>query len=123
MFSLFLTGRDLAVATSDAHIRLFDPDLHVLKHSLDGSTCGAGISLVPDNNGFYPEFIRMSFGQSGDIMVATATDGLIRLWQLWPDLTLLHLAAQCIKQHTNTKDIIRLPLPKKLVLYLLGWPT
>ena len=116
-------GCALVVATSDAQIRLYQPDLCELIYTLDGTNCGAGISMVRDINGCYPTYIRMSFTQMGDMMAVTTTDGFVRVWQLQPDISLQHLTRMTILQHARTCDLIRLPLPEKLILYLLQWPT
>ena len=116
-------GRELVVATSDAQIRLYQPDLCELLYTLDGSNCGSGISMVTNGNGRYPSYIRMSFTQMGDMVAVTATDGYVRIWQLQPDISLQHLTRMRVLQHTRTCDLIRLPLPEKLILYLLQWPT
>ena len=116
-------GRELVIATSDAQIRLYQPDLCELLYTLDGSNCGPGISMVTDSSGCYPSYIRMSFTQMGDMMAVTATDGFVRIWQLQPDISLQHLARMKILQHTRTCDLLKLPLPEKIILYLLQWPT
>ncbi len=56
-------------------------------------------------------------------MSVTTTDGWVRLWQLQPDLSLQHLARMCVLRHTAPRDLLSLPLPEKLILYLLQWPT
>ncbi len=117
-------GRELVVAASDALIRLYQPDTCEMLYSLDGANCGAGISIVTSHsNRSLCSYLRMSFTLNGDKMAVTATDGFVRVWQLWPDLSLQHLTRMRILQHTRSRDLIRLPLPEKLILYLLQWPT
>lgn len=116
-------GRELVIACSDTSIRLYQPDLCELLYILHGNDCGAGISMVTNVNGYYPEYVHMSFSQMGDMMAVTSRDGYVRVWTLEPDISLLHLSRMKILQHTSQRDLITLPLPEKLILFLLQWAT
>ncbi len=112
----------LAVATSEAVINMYCPDSMNRLYTLDAKS-SAPESCMKEKDGNYPLFLRMSFSRSGDIMSVTSTDGIVRLWQLCPDLSLRHLSKLAVLQSVKVCDLHKLPLPPPIILDLLEWPT
>ena len=114
-------GTLLAVATSEAMINMYCPDTGDLLYSLDGAHQGDEVSMKL-KNGVYPTVCRMSFSQSGQQLAVSATDGLIRVWQLRPQMDLQHMCRLAVLKVVPANRVEELPLPTKLIAYLLNWP-
>lgn len=116
------SGTALAVALSNACIQMYHPDNGDKLYVIDGRRQGSLKTLNPVIHQ-YPNVIRLSFSQAGDHLVTCSTDGRNRVWQLQPDLSLQHLCRVAIIKHVPADKFSSLPLPSKLVLYLLFYPT
>ena len=111
-------GRYIAVATSEACIDIYDPDTLSLKLVLDAANQDS-VPMEIDRN-VYPRFLSMNFTTTGNHMASASTDGIVRVWQLPPDLTLQHLCRQLILTKVKVTEIRKLPIPPKMMLYLLS---
>ena len=110
----------LAVATSTSVIYICDPDSLDILYTLNGAEqASASMTQI---NGHYPSIIRLSFSTAGDNLAVTSTDGLCRIWQLQPVINLQDLCRLAIMQHCTMKNMEHLPIPPKLLFFLLNWP-
>lgn len=116
-------ARLLAVATSNAKILLYHPDLCELWYTLDGSTINTEAARMEQRGGRYPSVLKLAFSVTGDILLCSATDGIIRMWQLDPNLQLRHLCRTTVLQHCPLKKVKELPLPPAIIQDLLDWPS
>ena len=110
----------LCVATSEATILVLDADVRELCYVLD--TKLQNNACLELSNGSYPVALRLAFSQFGDLVAGSYTDGYIRVWQHRRDLTLQHLCRLSVLKHCRICDVTRLPVPKKIHMYLLQIP-
>lgn len=117
------SGDVLAIATSEATINLYDPDTLEVLYTLDGRAQGGSSRMEPDADCNLPEIIRMSYSSTGEQLAVSATDGNVRVWQLHARLSLQNLCRQVLLQNVSTSKLQTLPLPARLVKYLLQLPA
>ncbi|ELU00073.1 hypothetical protein CAPTEDRAFT_206254 [Capitella teleta] len=115
-------GSVVAVATSTARIELFSTLDGSLQYSLDATKIRPEDSMRLLSNNRLPKVIRMSFSTVGEHLAVSSTDGCIRVWQLPPEMRLQQLCRFAIMRYVKARDIPKLPLPRKLLLFLLRWP-
>lgn len=115
-------GQVIAVSTSDARIRMFSPSDGSLCYVLDGTSIRPEDSMQLLSNGRYPKVIHMSFSTVGEHVAVSSTDGCIRVWQLPPELGLQQMCRHAVLRYVRARDIPKLPLPRRLILFILSWP-
>jgi hypothetical protein len=115
-------GLQVAVATSDSRIQLFAFDDGSLQFTLDASKIRPEDSVQLLTNGQRPKTIRMSFSNVGEHLTVSSTDGCVRVWQLPPEMQLLQLCRLAVLRYVKARDIPKLPLPRKMLQFLLRWP-
>ncbi|XP_064625098.1 uncharacterized protein LOC135486325 [Lineus longissimus] len=128
-------GRVLAVATSEAVLELRCPDTLDIIYTIDMSATvpGGGVDPSPDMpiggaespmeqlNGNFPAVTRLSFSQFGDFIAVSSSDGYARIWQLKSDISLQNICRKTILGTVKANNIWRLPLPPRILMYLLQW--
>ncbi|CAH1774318.1 unnamed protein product [Owenia fusiformis] len=117
-----VAGTVLAIGTSEMLIHIHDSDTFQLLYSLDGKSQGSmSVQRHPDNNE-YPSLLRMSFSHTGNQLCTSNTDGIVRIWQLKPYINLQHMCRTAIQKHVRADRLVQLPLPPKLIFFILQWP-
>ena len=116
------SGRLLAVATSEAKILILCSDTLDAIHTLDATVQCDDAMMHTNSLGYYPEMISLSFSSCGQQLAVSSTDCYIRIWQLPPEMSLQYLCRHQLLQLVSTNAIKQLPLPNKLINFLLVWP-
>ncbi|XP_070562887.1 uncharacterized protein [Ptychodera flava] len=115
-------GYLLAVATSSTILLMYDSDSFNLVYTLDISTQSSKYAMGPMPNG-YPAMLRLAWSHSGQQLAVCSADGFIRIWQLPRYLNLQHFCRLTIIKHLPAKQVYSLPLPSKLIDFILYNPT
>ncbi|XP_002732085.1 uncharacterized protein LOC100374715 [Saccoglossus kowalevskii] len=115
-------GNLLAVATISTEILMYNTESGIITYKLNPDTQDPKYGMGAMPNG-YPCIIRLSFSHSGEQLAVCSADGYIRIWQLPRFLNLQHFCRLTILRHFPANKVYSLPLPSKLVSYILYNPT
>ena len=116
-------GESLAVATSEALVHMYGTESWDVLYQLDGRSISAPYEMKQSSEDHYPTIHRLSFSTAGEHLAVSASDGIVRVWQLHSKINLKHLCRLVIKQYISVRNLVELPLPPALIMYLLQWPT